>query len=289
MTRFASTTALPLVALLAARATAWGSLGHETVGYVAQNFVSDETKTWAQGLLANKTDDYLAYVATWADTFKYTSEGAFSSGLHYIDAEDDPPHSCGVDFERDCPEEGCIVSAIANYTERVQDSSLDAEQTGQALKFLVHFLGDIHQPLHDESLEVGGNTINVTFKGEDTNLHSSWDTKMPELLIGGYTLPFAKSWAQNLTASIKTGKYKAQSESWLKGVDIKDAQSSAMVWANDANSHICSEVLVDGVDGIEGDELYPAYYQKSIPIIEMMIAKGKRTDAHWTSTTLTNI
>ena len=51
--------------------------------------------------------------------------------------------------------------------------------------FLVHFIGDITQPLHDENLDVGGNTITVTFDGfDDDNLHVDWDTYMPELYIG---------------------------------------------------------------------------------------------------------
>ncbi|KAK4538874.1 hypothetical protein RGQ29_032287 [Quercus rubra] len=264
MTRFTAATALPVVSLLASQAAAWGNLGHETVGYVASNFVSAKTKQWAQDILGDDSEDYLGAVATWADSFKYTDEGEFSSGLHYIDAEDDPPNSCNVDFDRDCPEDGCVVSAIANYTSRVQDTSLDSEQTSQALKFIVHFIGDIHQPLHDEAAEIGGNTINVTFDGEETNLHS-----------------YAQSWAANLTGSIKNGKYSTASKKWLANIDIDDAQAGAMIMASDANSHVCSTVMPDGVEGIEGDELYPEYYNKSIGVIEMMIAKAGYRLAAW--------
>lgn len=109
---------LTLATLLAVNA--WGDLGHETIGYIAQNFVQDSTESWARDILNDhNTTSYLARVATWADSYKYTAEGAFSSAFHYIDANDDPPHTCDVNFDRDCGGEGCSVSAIANYTQPV--------------------------------------------------------------------------------------------------------------------------------------------------------------------------
>jgi hypothetical protein len=94
---------------------AWGTLGHETVAYIATNFVQSETKAFFQGILHNETTSYLAGVATWADSFRYTAAGRFSAPFHFIDAEDSPPSSCGVKLSRDCGEKGCVVSAIQNY------------------------------------------------------------------------------------------------------------------------------------------------------------------------------
>jgi hypothetical protein len=140
--------------------------------------VQNSTQAWAQSILNDTSSSYLANVATWADEYRSTDEGDFSSPFHYIDAEDNPPESCNVDFERDCGDEGCVVSAIANYTERVQQSgNLSQIQINYALRFLVHFVGDITQPLHDEAFALGGNEVDVTFDGEDTNLHSVWDSK----------------------------------------------------------------------------------------------------------------
>lgn len=64
-----------------------------------------------------------------------------------------------------------LFSAIANYTQRVVSTTLSNTEVNYALRFLVHFVGDIHQPLHDEALEIGGNDIDVTFAGALTNLH----------------------------------------------------------------------------------------------------------------------
>ncbi len=111
------TTLTPLTAIFAIlpSAAAWGSLGHETVAYIASNFVAAQTKNVFQTLLHNETSSYLASVATWADSFRYTQAGRFSAPFHYIDAEDNPPTSCGVTYSRDCGAKGCVVGAIQNY------------------------------------------------------------------------------------------------------------------------------------------------------------------------------
>lgn len=70
------------------------------------------------------------------------------------------------------------MSAISNYTTRVQDTSLSTEARKEAMEFIVHFLGDVTQPLHDEAEALGGNEIDVTWSGTETNLHACWDTQM---------------------------------------------------------------------------------------------------------------
>jgi hypothetical protein len=94
---------------------AWGTLGHETVAFIAQNFVASGTQTFFSSILNDDSTEYLAKVATWADSFRYTKAGRFSEPFHFIDAEDSPPDSCGVKYARDCGENGCIVGAIQNY------------------------------------------------------------------------------------------------------------------------------------------------------------------------------
>ena len=155
------TLSIPIISIIPST-SAWGTLGHEAVADIAASFLKPATTTFCQNLLGDTTANYLASVSTWADTFRYTSAGSFSKAFHYIDARDDPPTTCGVDYARDCGGGGCVVAAIANYTMRMKDQTLSSEQRFQALKFLIHFIGDIHQPLHDENLDIGGNTIQVT-------------------------------------------------------------------------------------------------------------------------------
>lgn len=268
---------LPLITSSAA----WGTLGHETVAFIAQSFVSNKTASFAKALFNDSSPNYLASEATWADSFRYTDEGAFSSPLHYIDALDDPPASCNVDYARDCPEEGCIVSAIANYTARITPANISLVERQRALKWVVHFLGDIHQPLHVENLEIGGNGINVTFNGSETNLHHIWDSNMPEKLRGGYALDDARTWAEELVGAMPTGKYANASASWLQGMDIANPVASAMVWAQDANSYVCSAVVPEGQDAVEGKELQGEYYDEAVVVIQQQIAKAGVRLAAW--------
>lgn len=110
------------------QAYAWGTLGHETVAFVASGFVSPSTEDYFQRILHNTSSSYLAGVATWADSFRYTAAGRFSAPYHFIDAEDNPPLSCGVKYVRDCGEKGCIVAAILNYV-----SNSERDQVGKRL------------------------------------------------------------------------------------------------------------------------------------------------------------
>ena len=108
---------IPALAFLPSLPTvlAWGALGHETVAYIASNFVQADTTVLFQSILHNKTSSYLAGVASWADSFRYTAAGRFSEPFHFIDAEDNPPATCGVKYTRDCGATGCVVAAIQNY------------------------------------------------------------------------------------------------------------------------------------------------------------------------------
>ena len=107
--------ALSLVLGVAPLIHAWGALGHETVALIAQKYVTPNTVSYVQNILGDSSDTYMAGVATWADSYRYTSAGRFSAPYHFIDAEDSPPSSCSVDYARDCGSHGCSVSAIGNY------------------------------------------------------------------------------------------------------------------------------------------------------------------------------
>jgi len=261
---------------------AWGVLGHATVAYVAQNYLSTGAASWAKGVLSDTSTSYLANIASWADDYRATTAGAWSAPLHFIDAEDNPPTSCNVNYARDCGSTGCSVSALANYTQRVGDGRLSAANTAEALRFLVHFVGDITQPLHDEAYEVGGNDISVKFMGFNDNLHSDWDTYMPEELIGGDSLADAQSWANTLIADINTGTYESVKASWIAGDTISDVVTTGTRWASDANAFVCTVVMPKGAAALTAmSDLYPTYYNGVIGTIELQIAKGGYRLANW--------
>ncbi|KAJ5890491.1 Nuclease PA3 [Penicillium subrubescens] len=260
---------------------AWGTLGHATVAYIAQHYVSSSTASWAQGVLGDTSTSYLANIASWADSYRATTAGKWSAPFHFIDAEDNPPTSCNVDYTRDCGSSGCSISAIANYTQRAGDGRLSTANIAEAVKFLVHLLGDVTQPLHDEAYEVGGNSIKVTFDGYSDNLHSDWDTYMPQKLIGGSSLTYAQTWANTLIGEIDSGSFKSQAASWISGDTISDPVTTATRWASDANAYVCSVVMPDGAAALQTGDLYPTYYDSAIGTIELQIAKGGYRLANW--------
>ncbi|KAK1980366.1 S1/P1 nuclease [Colletotrichum cereale] len=278
----------PLAILASAalpRALAWGSMGHAAVAYVATHFVAPETRAYMQQLLGDATDDYLAGVASWADSYRYTAEGAFTAPFHYIDALDDPPHACGLDRARDCGPAGCIVSAHANYTRRLLEPSLDAEQRRVAAKMVIHLTGDVGQPLHCENLEVGGNGIAVSFDGVGTNLHAAWDTNIPQSIAGAgkSVLAVAAAWAATLSTAIESGEFHAAAAagSWTRGLGLEDPEAVALAWAAESNKFVCTVVLPEGREAVEGRDIGGAYTTNAQPTVSMQIAKQGYRLAKW--------
>jgi hypothetical protein len=151
---------------------------------------------------------------------------------------------------------------------------LSNTEVNHALRFIVHFVGDIHQPLHDEALEIGGNDIDVTFAGASTNLHHIWDTEIPEKFTGGYALSDAKTWANTLNTAVNSGIYASQAASWTKGLDVTDPVTTTLGWASQANAYVCSTVIPNGQAAVEDVDLSGAYYNKAISVVELQIARA---------------
>lgn len=188
----------------------------------------------------------MANIATWADSVRYTKWGRFTKTFHFIDAKDDPPHSCNVDLERDCKATGCVVTSLANYTRQSLDPSLTFRERNLAAKFVIHFIGDLHQPLHNEDVARGGNGIYVRWRGSEMNLHHVWDSSIAEMLVnggrraGGKPFELAERWARDLVEEIQGGKFAGEKESWLKNIDLEDAEATGLAWARECNAYVCS-------------------------------------------------
>ncbi|OTA07067.1 S1/P1 Nuclease [Trichoderma parareesei] len=263
-------------------AMAWGGLGHITTAYIASNFVSNSTEAYLKQLLRSNESDYMAKVASWADSIRYTKWGRFTSTFHFIDAHDNPPESCNVDFERDCKETGCVITALANYTEQSLDPGLPAWRRAQAAKFVIHFVGDLHQPLHNEDVSRGGNGIHVKWDGRDYNLHHVWDSSIAEKLIGrGKPYLVAQKWSAALTEKITGGAYADEKETWLADLDFGDFEATAMAWSRECNSLVCGYVFPEGPKAIVGQELSGEYYERAAPILEKQVARAGYRMAAW--------
>jgi hypothetical protein len=114
----------------------------------------------------------------------------------------------------------------------------------------------------------------VNFTSTPTNLHHVWDSSIPEKLIGGYSLADAHNWANALTTAIKSGVYESLAESWLEGVDVRDPITTALAWANEANAFVCTTVMPEGVEGMQGKELGGEYYENGVPVVQLQVARA---------------
>lgn len=235
-----------------------------------------------QSILGSTFDFSLGNASTWADTVRSQTAFKFTAPFHFIDANDSPPTSCSVDFTRDCGSTGCVVSAIQNYTIRVQTQT-SATQIQQALLFITHFLGDIGQPLHDEALDVGGNTISAICNGASTNLHAAWDTGIPTTNVNALYGGSAQTWANNLAARITSGQYASLAPGWVSSINTAALSGTTvpLSWAQEANSNDCTVVFgfTSGQDLCKG-----TYFTNAIPVIDLQIAKQGYRLAIWLNT-----
>lgn len=171
--------ALLLALLLAtAPALAWGRLGHRLVAELAWEGMTPTARAAALDLLQGEADPSLPGVANWADELRATDAGLGrrSARWHYVNIGGD---GCEYEAIRDCPRGNCVVAAINAQAKILADRGRSDAERLQALKFVVHFVGDVHQPLHaGRAADRGGNTHQVNVGGEGSNLHALWDSGM---------------------------------------------------------------------------------------------------------------
>ncbi|MGH8113290.1 MAG: S1/P1 nuclease, partial [Rhodanobacteraceae bacterium] len=164
--------------LWAPAAFAWGPLGHRIVADLAAAQLTPAARAEVARLLAVTGARDLSQVANWADQLRDTDPALFrrTKRLHYVNF-----HSadCTYDPPRDCRGGDCAVAAIDRYSAILANRANPPAQRAQALAFVVHFVGDIHQPLHaDYRDDAGGNDFQVRWRGRGTNLHRVWDSLM---------------------------------------------------------------------------------------------------------------
>ena len=149
---------------------------------MAETFFTAQTTSVLGEILESQYNGSVGRAAAWADAYAHTTEGRFSYQWHWIDTHDSAPEHCNLDYSHDCAKGGCVVSAIANQTGILRECIRDLKSgtssgstnltCSYALKWVAHFLGDIHQPLHANGRAVGGNTYKVTFGNVSTQLHA---------------------------------------------------------------------------------------------------------------------
>lgn len=155
------------------------------------------------------------------------------------------------------------------------DEEISFYERSMALKFIIHFIGDIHQPLHTEDLLRGGNQIFVRWGKQHTNLHHVWDSSIAEKHQGGSAIRHAVGWADTLHSEIESGKYTGSREGWSTCVNPANAEECALIWATESNKWMCDYVLPATFPaGFEGQELSGDYFQGAVPIVDELVAKA---------------
>lgn len=166
---FLSAAILALILAWAGPAGAWGNEGHQIVALIADRHLTPVAKRKVQQLLALEPGATLASISTWADEHRSPATAAW----HYVNL---PKGNCRYDPARDCPDGRCVVAAIERQV-AIYRSNANPEEQLKALKYIVHLVADVHQPLHaGYADDKGGNTYQLQAFGRGTNLHALWDT-----------------------------------------------------------------------------------------------------------------
>lgn len=167
----ASLLSLVFLLLSSSPAQAWSRFGHEVAGHLAYHDLSPAARAAVADLLGEET---LASVGSWADQVR--NERPETAPMHFMNGPIDVLVPSEADFAL---AQGNVYSAILGYSQMLVDASLPRIERVEALKFLVHFVADLHQPLHVGFLEDrGANDVPVLYRGEVINLHRYWDNEI---------------------------------------------------------------------------------------------------------------
>jgi len=154
---------------LSTQAGAWGSQGHQVVAAMAWELLQPATRAEVNRLLALEPGETLESISTWADEHRNPATGPW----HYVNF---PRGNCQYDAQRDCPDGHCVVAAIERER-AIWASNANDQARLKALKYLVHLVGDIHQPLHAGYRDDrGGNQFQLRAFMRGSNLHAVWDS-----------------------------------------------------------------------------------------------------------------
>lgn len=183
--RFLLRSSLLVVVLLVSHfAFCWGLTGHRVVAEIAQKHLSSKARKEIKKLFGRET---LAWWATWPDFIKSDSTWNHASPWHYVDL---PGHTSKDEFVKglkNLPGKN-LYTQIQEMCAQLKDKSLPLKQRQEALRFLVHMIGDLHQPLHvGRHEDQGGNKIIVYWFDKKTNLHTLWDSMLIDYQQYSYT------------------------------------------------------------------------------------------------------
>lgn len=228
MKRFAVLLAAASVAL-PPPAFAWGFEGHEIIAYIARAELTPAVRVKVDALLASDTDTLTAHdmasEATWADAFRSHGHRETAS-WHFVDTEiDGSADQDAACFDHPTPDQpasagpaqDCVVDKIEEFSAELAAPGTSAPERLLALKFLLHFVGDEHQPLHaSDNHDRGGNCILHSLGGSRTqNLHAYWDTNVVQAL-GSDPVQVASTLRARITPVLRAQWRKGDPAAWAQ-------------------------------------------------------------------------
>lgn len=248
---------LLVVPLAGPRAFAWGNEGHRIIGTIATSSMDEAVLKEVRDLLGEMT---IADACVWADEIRSDRRYDWVKPLHYINV---PRNAERILLERDGEDGQQIVSAIVKYRDVLKDRSKPREERVEALKLVMHFVGDVHQPLHvSYKDDLGGNRLALTAFGRKSNLHRAWDTD----LIQRRLKDTKGGWA-TMSADLRETIKPDQRRQW-------SASLEPIAWANEslATTRRIYAALPKGPGDIDD-----AYYREWMPTVnERLQAAGVR-------------
>lgn len=164
-----------IFAMAPVAASAWGDTGHNVTAEIARRHLTGPTAAAIDSIFDGRS---IVYWAKWLDFASYTPEYAYTKTWHYRDVDADKTY-----FTQPEDPDGDAIKALRAQIAILSDSTSSKDDKALALKILVHVAGDIHQPMHmGHATDLGGNTVKVKFRRRETNLHSLWDTALPDAI-----------------------------------------------------------------------------------------------------------
>jgi hypothetical protein len=232
---------IALAVITAAVSIAWGSKGHRTIALIAEKHLTGNTKLNVERILQKEP---IEDAATWPDEHRTEEDARW----HFINL---PVGLTRSAFDKQVKaQKGTLYTAYLQSKSTLQNASAPAADKQRALRFLIHLVGDAHQPMHvARADDKGGNTIQVRFDADGTNLHQLWDSRLID----------HESWSESKMVAQYDIATPQQVDQWQKD-DILQ-----WLW----ESYQLSTELYQQVK--PGQQISEAYYQKYIAVIHQRI------------------
>lgn len=236
---------LPIcILLLPLAARAWGPTGHRTVALIAERHLSPKARKAVQRILG---PDRMAIVSTWMDEVRSDPAFDHTRDWHWVTIPDG-----GTYAQAEKNPNGDAVEAIGRMQALLRSDTVPLERQRLYLCMLIHFVGDLHQPLHvGRGDDRGGNDVKVRWMGRESNLHRVWDSEMIDLEGLSYT-----ELAESLDHP--TAEQRAR---WPQG--------TVASWAEE-NRALRPRIY----DVPHGGELGYAYKYRNWPVVQEQLLKG---------------